>query len=207
MKGVIIISRRQSSLNSKRMYQWPCLNLWVIMNPKFWPILPSKKDSKWLKISLNRVYVTKSLFTRHLFPFFPKNIIRGGGRTATFTANSQVLTQLKMVTLGRVAKMETIKDICQYFFNDRILSQSSEPRWPEGGARGKAWQEDRLVLEDRVYKFWPKSTSNIRIMDIVLDRSLFAGITPLTPEQGEDRGTSAETGAMLLLVFWIYEGW
>ena len=36
-------------------------------------------------------------------------------------------------------------------------------------------------------------------MDIVLDRSLFAGITPLTPEQGEDRGTSAETGAMLLL--------
>ena len=83
--------------------------------------------------------------------------------------------------------------------NDRLLSQSSEPRWPEGGARGKAWQEDRLVLEHRVYKFCPKSTSDIRIMDIVLDRSLFAGITPLTPEQGEDRGTSAETGAMLLL--------
>ena len=75
------------------------------MNPKFWPILPSKKDPKWLKISLNRVYVTKSLFTRHLFPFFPKNIIRGGGRTATYTANSQVLTQLKMATLGRVAKI------------------------------------------------------------------------------------------------------
>ena len=83
--------------------------------------------------------------------------------------------------------------------NDRLLSQSSEPRWPEGGARGKAWQEDRLVLEHRVYKFCPKSTSDIRIMDIVLDRSLFAGITPLTPEQGDDRGTSAETGAMLLL--------
>ena len=121
------------------------------MNPKFWPILPSKKDPKWLKISLNRVYVTKSLFTRHLFPFFPKNIIRGGGRTATYTANSQVLTQLKNGHTGKGCK--DIKDICQYFFKDRILSQSSEPRWPEGGARGKAWQEDRLLLEDRVYKF------------------------------------------------------
>ena len=107
------------------------------MNPKFWPILPSKKDPKWLKISSNRVYVTKSLFTRHLFPFFPKNIIRGGGRTATYTANSQVLTQLKMVTLGRVAKMETIKDICHYFFQ-------RSPIVPEFGtpvARGRGpWQ-------------------------------------------------------------------
>ena len=90
------------------------------MNPKFWPILPSKKDPKWLKISSNRVYVTKSLFTRHLFPFFPKNIIRGGGRTATYTANSQVLTQLKMVTLL------TAKKIGKHLKSSDIILRTTE---------------------------------------------------------------------------------
>ena len=28
--------------------------------------------------------------------------------------------------------------------------QSSEPRWPEGGARGKNWQEDRWVAREQV---------------------------------------------------------
>ena len=51
----------------------------------------------WLESHLK---VAKPLLTRHLFPFFPKNIIRDGGRTATYTAYSQVLTQLKkMATL------------------------------------------------------------------------------------------------------------
>ena len=71
-------------------------------------------------------------------------------------------------------------------------SQSSEPRWPESGARGKAWQEGR----------WRKTSENIlEMLRPGLTRSTLAGITPLTPEQDADRATSVRIGTAKY--FWV----
>ena len=74
--------------------------------------------------------------------------------------------------------------------------QSSEPRWPEGGARGKNWQEDRWVAREQVDETSTKKTKLVKHKYTwpSLTRTALAGITPLTPEQDVDRGTSAEIG-------------
>ena len=44
--------------------------------------------------------------------------------------------------------------------------QSSEPRWPEGGARGKNWQEDRWVAREQVDETSTKKTKLVKKINI-----------------------------------------